>query len=487
MIRQCTYLLLTTLLLTSCRKDVGEVNFGNYPGAVGKLVTTKCATSGCHNEKSYQAAANLNMSTWDDLFKGSNSGLSVIPYNSKFSYLCYFINTYADLGGINKPTMPINGAPLSRDEVNLMTQWINSGAPNAKGEVKWTGDPSRKKVYVVNQGCDVVTVIDSETQLPMRYIEVGNKSGSDTPHSVRVSPDGKYWYVVFINNNIMQKFNCSDDSYVGDIPLTPKAAGINLSVDGFDWNTMVITSDGKKGYAVSWTQNGRVAAVDLVNRKLLHYLPNLNYPHGVALNASNDSVYVTAQTGNFISAIDTGFTQVNEYSLEPSQPVKYTSSLDMHDIILSSDGADLFITCQKTNEVRKFNLATHQVVTIPTGRYPQEIAYSPSTHQYFVSCPYDSLTFANSMGLVTQFNEQLSALPVNIKVGFQPHGIGVDENKKVLYVASRNILTNGPAPHHTNQCGGRNGFLNLIDLQSLQVLPKKYELSSDPYFVFARP
>lgn len=488
MFRYVSYLGLCLFALSSCTKDVGKVNFGAYPNEIGKLITTKCATSGCHNEKSYKAAAGLNLSTWSDLFKGSNNGSAVIPFSSKFSYLCSFINTYPDMGTTNKPTMPVDMPPLSREEVQQVMDWINRGAPDGNGNIKWADDPLRKKVYVVNQGCDVVTVIDSETQLPIRYIEVGNKPGApDTPHSVRVSPDGQYWYVVFINNNIMQKFRCSDDSYVGDIPLTPKAAGINASVDGFDWNTSIISADGKKAYAVSWTQNGRVAAVDLVNRKLLHYLPNLNYPHGIALNAANDTLYVTAQTGNFISAIDTGFTVRNEYPVDPVQPVIYTSSLDMHDIILTSDGNDLIITCQKTNEVRKFNLATHQVTIKPTGFFPQEIVYSKTTNQYFVSCPYDSTTFTKSMGLVTRIDGQFSAAPTNIKVGFQPHGIGVDEAKRVLYVVSRNILSSGPAPHHTSQCGGRNGFVNFIDLSTLQVLSKSYELSSDPYFVFSRP
>lgn len=488
MLKSFKYFLLAVVIFSSCRKDVGKVNFGDYPNEIGVLITTKCATSGCHNDKSYKAAAGLNLSTWNDLFKGNNNGSAVIPYSSKFSFLCSFINTFGDLGTINKPTMPVGLPPLSRDEVKLVMDWINSGAPDGNGNVKWADDPKRKKVYIVNQGCDVVTVIDSETQLPMRYIEVGNKPGaSDTPHSVRVSPDGQYWYVIFINNNIMQKFRCSDDSYVGDIPLTPKAAGINSSIDGFDWNTSIISSDGKKAYAVSWTQSGRVAAVDLVNRKLLHYLPNLNYPHGIALNAANDTLYVTAQTGNFITAIDTGFTDKFEYSIEPSQPVKYTSSLDIHDIILTPNGQDLILTCQKTNDARKFNLATHQITIINTGVYPQEIVYSTSTDQYFISCPYDSTTFTNSMGVVTRIDGQFSSSPTNIKVGFQPHGIGVDETKKVLYVASRNLLSSGPAPHHTSQCGGRNGFLNFIDLYSLKVLSKSYELSSDPYFVFSRP
>ncbi|MGE0567480.1 MAG: YncE family protein [Bacteroidia bacterium] len=479
--------LIFIIILTSCKKDVGKVNFGDYPNEIGLIMTTKCAVSGCHNNESYKGAASLNLSTWQDLFKGSSNGLSVIPFNSKFSYLCYYINTYPELGTVNEPTMPINGKALTKDEVKLFFDWIDRGAPDGNGNVMWADNPNLKKLYVVNQGCDVVTVIDSETQLPIRYIEVGNKPGApDTPHSLRVSPDGKYWYVVFINNNIMQKYRCSDDSYVGDIPLSPKAAGINPSVDGFDWNTLIISDDGTKAYAVSWTQSGRVAAVDLENRKLLHYLPNLNYPHGVALNATNDTLYVTAQTGNYISAIDTGFTVKNDYSLEPSQPVSQLSSLDIHDIILTPDGNNLIVTCQKTNDMRKFNLQTHQVSIAQTGAYPQEIAYSKNTNQYFASCPYDSTMFPGTMGLISKTDADFTSVS-HLPVGFQPHGIGVDENKNLLYVVSRNLQTNGPAPHHTSQCGNRNGFINFIDIPSWKLLSKKYELSADPYFVFSRP
>ncbi len=484
MLKNCIYLSFL-FLVVSCKKDVGQANIGNYPNSIGKIFVNKCATSGCHNDLSYKAAAALNLSTWEELFEGSSNGSAVIPFQSKFSYLCNFINSYPELGNISEPRMPLNKEVLTKVEVQLVMDWINAGAPDVNGNIKWADDPNRKKIYAVNQGCDVVTVIDSETQLPMRYIEVGNKAGPDTPHSVRVSPDGKYWYVIFINNNIMQKFRCSDDAYVGDVPLSPKAAGTNTTIDAFDWNTMVISNDSKRAYCVSWTQSGRVAAVDLVNRKLLHFLPNLNYPHAIALNNSQDTLYVGAQTGNYISAIDTGFTMKNEYSLDGG-PVNYNSSLDIHEILLSHDKMSLIVSCQKTNELRQFFLNTHIVLTFGTGKYPQEIVYSPSTHQYFVSCPYDSTTFVNSMGLVAQFNEQLSST-TNIKVGYQPHGIGLDENKKVLYVASRNLVSGGPAPHHTNVCGNRNGFLNLIDITTLKVLTKKYELSSDPYYVFARP
>jgi hypothetical protein len=36
---------------------------------------------------------------------------------------------------------------------------------------------------------------------------------------IRTSPDGQYWYVVFVANNILQKYKTSDDSFVGEVNL----------------------------------------------------------------------------------------------------------------------------------------------------------------------------------------------------------------------------------------------------------------------------
>lgn len=479
---------LPIIFFASCRKDVGSVNFGNYPANVGKIMSASCAVSGCHNNKSFEAASGLNLESWQSMFAGSNSGSPVIPYSSKFSALCYYINTYPELGLQNTPTMPLNAKPLSYDQVKTINDWINAGAPDVNGRVMWAENSQRKKLYAVNQGCDVVTVFDSQTQLPMRFIEVGNKPGvPESPHHVRVSPDGKYWYVIFINNNIMQKFSCEDDSYVGSIPLSPAAAGTGVA-NAFDWNTFVITKDSKKAYVVSWTQSGKVAAVDLENLKLIHYQGGFTTPHAVCLNKDETKLYVGAQTGNYITEIDTGFTNSIDISLENGVLPSSMSSLDIHDMILSPDGNNLFITCQKSNEVRVYNIPTATVnAVIATGYYPQEIVYSKGTNQYFVSCPYDSSSFGgNSMGVITRINAAgLNA--TKVKCGYQPHGIAVDENKKLLYVVSRNVQSSGPPPHHTSQCGGRNGFVNFIDLNTFSVTAKKYEMSVDPYFIYPRP
>jgi YVTN family beta-propeller protein len=484
------YLGLVLILISACTKDKAALIYGDYPTEVGKIISENCATPGCHNSQSYKAAAGLNLASWQTLFQGSNSGSPVIPYSSRFSPLCYFINTYEELGLQNQPVMPLNATALSKNEVKTILNWIDAGAADQNGQVMWANDPKRKKLYAVNQGCDVVTVIDAASRLPMRYIEVGTKSGIiESPHQVRVSPDGKHWYVVFINNNVMQKFSCDNDQLVGTIPLSPFAAGIssNTDDDALDWNTFVISADSKSAYCVSWTVNGKVAAVDLQQRKLKHYLPGFTNAHGICLNAAGDKVYITAQTGNYITELDTGFSMKQELSLENGQPWSSSPSLDPHDILLTPNGKTLAITCQRSNEVRFFDLTTQSVTAVvPTGVYPQEIIYSASSNRYYVSCPNDTLTFSGAHGIITSIHPASLAVQ-NIKCGFQPHGIACDENKNVLYVLSRNLLSSGAPPHHSSACNGRNGYMNFIDLNTLNVLPEKYELSVDPYFIFPRP
>jgi DNA-binding beta-propeller fold protein YncE len=68
-------------------------------------------------------------------------------------------------------------------------------------------------------------------------------------------------------------------------------------------------------------------------------------------------------------------------------------------------------------------------------------------------------------------------------VGHQPHGIAVDDANKLVVVANRNQSDDGPAPHHTTECAGRNGNIAFINLNTFEVLPKKIEVTVDPYYV----
>jgi len=249
----------------------------------------------------------------------------------------------------------------------------------------------------------------------------------------------------------------------------------------------VISKDGKRAYAVSWSQNGAIAAIDLVNNKLLHYMGFVFNPHGVALNAANDKIYVTAQTGNYIMEIDTALLSRNNISLENNLPPDQNSKLDAHDILLSPNNHDLWITCQTSNEIRVYDLNAAKVSSIiPSGTYPQEIVYSPRMDEYYIACMNDT-SVRGSWGCVTRVSAKNKDIHSNLACGYQPHGICVEENKGLIYLLSRNQSSNGPPPHHSSQCTGKNGFMNFIDLNTFTILNKKYELSVDPYFISPQP
>ena len=75
-----------------------------------------------------------------------------------------------------------------------------------------------------------------------------------------------------------------------------------------------------------------------------------------------------------------------------------------------------------------------------------------------------------------------------ISTGYEPHGLAADDKSNLVYVANRNTpVSGGPPPHHVSECGGRNGYLTIIDMNTLELVPGfKTELSVDPYSVMVR-
>jgi DNA-binding beta-propeller fold protein YncE len=469
----------SVVLLTSCSKDSQIIDYGDFPVERGEIFGNKCSTSGCHDDKSNANCENFNMASFTKLFLGSEHGSSVIPYRSDFSTLCASVNTYPELGFVSGPTMPLDRNVLSKEEVLTIKNWINQGAPDKNGKVMWSENSNRKKYYVLNQGCDVVTVCDAETQLPIRYITVGNLPNAEAPHMIRISPDGNYWYVVFANNNILQKYRTTDDVLVGQVTL-----GVDLS-----WNTITISNDNKKAYCVSWQGNSKIAAVNLETMKVIHYNIGTTNAHGSALNKTNDTLYVTSQSGNFIYKVDTGFTMIpTQITLDMSGiPSNTPGTFDPHEILFSADGSKYFVTCEAANQVRVMNTSNDALVqVINTGAFPLEMVKSNAQQKLYVTCQDEqNPNDPQQVGCVTVIDMN-SFNVTNYPVGFQPHGITLDETNGYVIVASRNVLSSGPPPHHTTACG-RTGFVNYFKIATMELLEKETVVASDPYSLAIRP
>lgn len=486
MFRSSTFFILVSalclsLLLSTCTKDKGMTTNG-YPLEISKILVNKCATAGCHTAASKESAAGLALETWEQLFEGSRNGAVCIPYRHDYSTIFLFSNTDPAKGAVNTPTMPYNKPALSAGEMKTLTDWIDTGAPNSEGKVAFADNPNRKKFYVTNQGCDVVTVFDVVTQLQMRYIDVGASAQIESPHMIKVSPDGKYWYVVFsAASTVMQKYSTADDSVLGAITLGSGS-----------WNTLTISNDGKSAVAVDWAASGKVAYIDLENMNLLGGSPwsGFNDPHGSAFNSNGDTIYVTSTTGNFIYKIpanDPG--SFEEISIDPPQLPGPSSQFEPHEIAFAPDSLHYYVTCPKSDEVRVFRSSDDGLETIiSTGTNPLEMSFS-KTHPYlFVTCEKDLTPPETNRGSVAVIDYTANTIAKNIRTNMsEPHGIAVDDANGRIYVANRNI-TGGTIPHHTNNCGGTNGFISFISLNTLQVIPdQRIELAADPYSVAVRP
>jgi DNA-binding beta-propeller fold protein YncE len=489
-----------TTCFTACTYDkeplVVTPKENGYPDNIAQILVSKCATEGCHNTQSKAGAGGLDFSTWDNMFLGGRNGNSVIPYSVDHSFMLNFVNTDANFTNPYNPidtikpiapVMPYNGTPLSHDEVLTLVNWIHNGAPDKKGFVKFSDNSLRRKFYIPNQGCDEVAVFDADSRVIMRYIKVGvDDNVIESPHQVRVSPDGNYWYVVFYNGHVIQKFSTYDDSYIGAI-----------EIGSHQWNTISFTPDSKKAYICDpgVPGPGIIQVVDLETMAATIQTSQGN-THGSYVTAAG-YLYVTNQSDNLVYRVpvaDVGF----NWDTEPLFVTTPSITLQPHEIVFTPDENYYFVTCQHSNEVRemKVNYSGQDslVAIYNVGDKPQEMSISSSTPYLYVTCMEDS-SVSGQRGSVYIINYQSHSISSHVYSGWQPHGIAVDDHNQVVYVANRNV-NGGVAPHHSSSCGGKNGYVSILDMNTNQLLEihnpdgssyiYKNELLADPYFISVR-
>jgi YVTN family beta-propeller protein len=216
------------------------------------------------------------------------------------------------------------------------------------------------------------------------------------------------------------------------------------------------------------------------------------------LSADGQTLYIAPTTGNYIYKIDVSVPQlpsdnhiiVNGASFESNSGNTPNVSENPHEIMISPDHTKYFVTCSFSNTVRVLDLNTDQLIgTIPVGVYPQEMSISndPSTPYIYVTCMEDTATYPGNRGSVYIFNWQTNTVVGHVNTGWQPHGLAVNDDKKEVFIANRNVMTGGPAPHHSTSCGGRNGYFTLIDMNTNLLIPgSKTEIIVDPYSVMYR-
>jgi len=108
-------------------------------------------------------------------------------------------------------------------------------------------------------------------------------------------------------------------------------------------------------------------------------------------------------------------------------PLVYASPLE---VLVSPNGARLYVLCQQTEEVRVLDAANYaRIKAIPVGRTPRGIALSASGDRLFVTNSWDdtlSVIDTRALAVVATWN-----------VGAEPSGVVEDRAGNQLFVANR--------------------------------------------------
>jgi DNA-binding beta-propeller fold protein YncE len=469
---------------SSCKHEPYVVNKGNFPEDVSAIMVRKCATEGCHDAAGAVNAAGLRLDSWDGLFKGSSHGAVVVPYSTKYSSLLYYINLEAHGNGdiIASPTMPYNAAPLTKEEYNIIKSWIANGAPDANGNIAFASDAdTRQKIYITQQLCeDLLTVVDASSGLVMRYTPVGIVNGTtEVAHNVKVSPDGRYAYVCFVQGTIVQKIDTRTDQLIG-----------TANIGSGNWNVINLSPDGSR-LLVSDLAGARLTLINTGNMSVINanYLTGLTSAHGIAGNSAFDTLYVTSQNTNIVYRYAPAdiLEPVKEIYLKGNEEIAFIGpgNPNPHEIIMSPDFQKLYVSCEGTDDVRVFDVNDPENIdSIAVGKRPKELAISKKRNLLFVTCIDDVNTSSpKARGSVYVINMSTNQVIKEIRGDFhQPHGIAVDEQNNRIYIASENRGTECPTPHHSSGCDGRNGWYSIYDLNTLEPVNNiRYEVTPDPY------
>ena len=482
------------LAFAGCRK-VRLDDHGGYPEEVAEILITSCATVGCHDDNSYEKEGRLSLASWDAAFQGSRAGAAIVPYRVDQSYLSFFMNTYDDLGIVQEPTMPLNGPALSREEVTTIQSWIANGAPSADGAIKFSDNPDRSKIYIANQGCDQLAVMDRDTRVVMRYIDMGvDPFLIESPHYLKLSPDKRYLYAVFLTaNNYIEKYDTRTDEFVSRAEIGPGS-----------WNTFAMSPDGRYAYTIDLEGNPigntdrHVSVIDLDAMEQVNFysVGSGANPHGSYFSSHTNALYVTEQEGNTLYK----FSYTNDLTtpesfdvidlVQTNPDLGSRGRLGPHEVFFT--GPDQYaVTCQYADQIRFYSASNDELLgTLSVGSFPSEMDTWDNGSMLFVTCMEDTLLNqgnALKRGSVAIIDYNTRTLLKEVYTGYQPHGIYVDETANLVWVGNRNANADGPAPHHTTDCGGRNGYLTAIDLGTLDLLADfRHELSVDPYSVVVK-
>jgi YVTN family beta-propeller protein len=402
------------------------------------------------------------------MMRGSHHGAMIIPFRATKSHLIWHVNMDTTVAPVAEPLMPPD-TPLSRDEVNILMQWIDQGAMNDAGEIPFSR-PKEGVVYVTCQADDEIAVVDIETNLLMRMVPVGmldnRSSPPEAPHNVTVDPAGEFYYVNLLVANEIWKFRVSDNVPMGKLQLGNKASPAQI----------VIRGDGNVGFVSNFDLSGEKRSVQMFDTRTMQIIQTIEDPrivasHGVQLRNDGAELWSANQQSDNLAIINPATRQVTAIvKADSSVPDLPTGPprFGPYQLVFSPDDQRAFVTCRFSNELRVFDVPTRQLVkAITVGINPLILDITPDGQFVYIANRGTGVSPSRSVSVVR--TSDLVELMKIEDVGVEPHGVAVTNDGRYVYITLENVGA-PEAPHHPVAGIKTPGFVAVIDVATNQVV-----------------
>ena len=253
----------------------------------------------------------------------------------------------------------------------LIALWPASTKPQTKPDKEYL-------VYVLSEAADKIALvrfgpdgarIDHEIDTGDMPIDI------DGPHGIAISPDRQFYYVSIAHGRpfgTVWKYSTKDDSVLGKATL------------GYFPATMDITPDGNFLFVVNFNLHGDMvpSSVSVVSTQTMTEvarIPTCTMPHGSRLNAQGTKQYSACMMDDVLVEIDTralkvsrkfsltqshthmpGMKDTGGHGMEPPKPGDNSCSPTWTEP--SSDGASIFVACNKSSEIVEISAASWKIV-----------------------------------------------------------------------------------------------------------------------------